>query len=220
MKLLCIMRLGAMLGILALQVALLTGCQTSPQKNYYVLTSSATPRLANNTNIELAIGLGPVTIPEYLHFTQLVYQTQAGYLQRLDNSYWAEPLEQGISRILGLNLTQASPTRQLVQFPWSMENRPDYSIRIDILSLNLMEDQASLQAVWTLKPLSSEADIIHATPQHQGQYFQAKVPAEQGAIGLVKAYSQLLQQLSEKIDTSIKAIEAERNSIFSAKKKK
>jgi uncharacterized protein len=207
MKLFCIMRLGAILWILALQGALLTGCQTSPQKNYYVLTSPSNPSLVSHTNVELAIGLGPVNIPEYLHFTQLVYQTQAGYLQRLDNSYWAEPLDQGISRILGLNLTQASPTRQLVQFPWSMENRPHYSISIDILSLNLMEDQASLQAVWTLKPLSSEADIIHANPQHQGQYFQAKVPAEQGAIGLVKAYSQLLQQLSEQINTSLTPLE-------------
>jgi uncharacterized protein len=208
MKLFGIMRLTAVLGIFALQAALLTGCQTSPQKNYYVLTSSTNPRLASNTNVELAIGIGPVNIPEYLHFTQLVYQTQAGYLHRFDNSYWAEPLDQGISRILSLNLTQASPTRQLVQFPWRMENPPQYSISINILSLNLMEGQANLQAVWTLKNLSSQADINHASPQQdgQGQHFQASVPAEQSATGLVMAYSQLLQHLSEQINASLNTL--------------
>ncbi|ABE53957.1 protein of unknown function DUF330 [Shewanella denitrificans OS217] len=208
MKLFGIMRLTAVLGIFILQAALLTGCQTSPQKNYYVLTSAAPPRLASNTSLELAIGIGPISIPEYLHFTQLVYQTQAGYLHRFDNSYWAEPLDQGINRILGLNLTQASPSRQLVQFPWRLENRPQYSISINILNLNLMEGQASLQAVWTLKDLSSTTKAIPASPQKdgQGQHFQASVPAEQSATGLVMAYSQLLQLLSEQINASLNTL--------------
>jgi uncharacterized protein len=205
MKLFGIMRLAAVLVIFTLQVALLTACQTSPQKDYYVLTSSATPKLASNTNLNFTIGIGPVSIPEFLHFTQLVYQTQAGYLHRFDNSYWAEPLDQGISRILALNLTQTSATRQLVQFPWRMENPPQYSISINILSLNLMEGQASLQAVWTLKSLSSQADIIHASPLQVGKNhsFQASVPAEHSATGLVMAYSQLLQLLSEQINASL-----------------
>ncbi|MBB1268202.1 membrane integrity-associated transporter subunit PqiC [Shewanella sp. SR44-3] len=186
--------------VIALQSLLLMSCQSSVPKNYYVLTSEPVTIPTSSTPLEIKVGMGIVDIPEYLHFTQLVYQTQDGQLQRLANSYWAEPLDQGISRVLRLNLTQAAPNRQLIQYPWRSDNRPKYSIKINILTMNLADNQARIEALWTLTDLSEKA----GTTANSGQRFSASLAAEPSATGLVKAYSQLLQRLSMEIDQALK----------------
>jgi uncharacterized lipoprotein YmbA len=196
---------------LSLLLGLLQGCQSSPQKQYYVLTTANEQPLLkleteqagiNTTELKQTIGVGPVEIPEYLHLSQILYQAEDGSLQRMANSYWAEPLTQGIARVISLNLSQGDTSRNLILFPWRADNRPRYSVNIKLLSLNINASQtqrvAKLVANWELKDTNN---INYLAREH----FSATINAQPDAPGLTQAYSALLAQLTEQIGAQIEA---------------
>ena len=180
-------------------LSLLSGCQSSPTKQYFVLTTSPSQLISGSTALEQDIGIGPVEIPEYLNFTQMVYQLKNGSLQRINNSYWAEPLDQGISRIMSINLSQGDHRRKLVLFPWRIENTPQYSVTIKIMTLNCEGNTARLNANWEL----IDNRVNHHITQ---QNFTAITNAETTAAEMVTAYSDLLAQLSQQIDNALQQL--------------
>ena len=183
-------------GIGLLLLSLVSGCQSSPEKQYFVLTAMPSQMVSGSTALEHDIGIGPIDVAEYLHFTQLMYQLDDGSLQRLANSYWAEPLEQGISRVMSINLSQGDRRRNLVLFPWRANNTPQYSIKIKVTSLNRDGNNARLNANWELTHNS-----LHQTLAKQN--FIAVTNAGSTAAELVSAYSNLLAQLAKEIEKSL-----------------
>ena len=183
-------------GIGLLLLSLVSGCQSSPEKQYFVLTAMPSQMVSGSTPLEHDIGIGPIDVAEYLHFTQLMYQLDDGSLQRLANSYWAEPLEQGISRVMSINLSQGDRRRNLVLFPWRANNTPQYSIKIKVTSLNRDGNNARLNANWELTNNS-----LHQTLAKQN--FIAVTNAGSTAAELVSAYSNLLAQLAKEIEKSL-----------------
>ncbi|MGI1998858.1 PqiC family protein [Shewanella frigidimarina] len=183
-------------GIGLLLLSLVSGCQSSPEKQYFVLTAMPSQMVSGSTALEHDIGIGPIDVAEYLHFTQLMYQLDDGSLQRFANSYWAEPLEQGISRVMSINLSQGDRRRNLVLFPWRANNTPQYSIKIKVTSLNRDGNNARLNANWELTHNS-----LHQTLAKQN--FIAVTNAGSTAAELVSAYSNLLAQLAKEIEKSL-----------------
>ncbi|KVX00766.1 PqiC family protein [Shewanella frigidimarina] len=183
-------------GIGLLLLSLVSGCQSSPEKQYFVLTAMPSQMVSGCTALEHDIGIGPIDVAEYLHFTQLMYQLDDGSLQRFANSYWAEPLEQGISRVMSINLSQGDRRRNLVLFPWRANNTPQYSIKIKVTSLNRDGNNARLNANWELTNNS-----LHQTLAKQN--FIAVTNAGSTAAKLVSAYSNLLTQLAKEIEKSL-----------------
>lgn len=183
-------------GIGLLLLSLVSGCQSSPEKQYFVLTAMPSQMVSGSTALEHDIGIGPIDVAEYLHFTQLMYQLDDGSLQRFANSYWAEPLEQGISRVMSINLSQGDRRRNLVLFPWRANNTPQYSIKIKVTSLNRDGNNARLNANWELTNNS-----LHQTLAKQNLI--AVTNAGSTAAELVSAYSNLLAQLAKEIEKSL-----------------
>jgi len=186
-------------GVCLLALSLLAGCQSSPTKQYFVLTAMPSPIEAGSTRLVRNIGIGPVDIAEYLNLTQVVYQLNDGSLQRFANSYWAEPLEQGISRVISVNLSQGDPSRNLISFPWRADNRPQYSIKIKVISLNRDGIHAKINANWELLNIPLNRYV-------ERQHFAAVTTAGSTAAELVNAYSDLLAQLAQEIDTSLQRL--------------
>ena len=165
--------------------------------------------VSGSTALEHDIGIGPIDVAEYLHFTQLMYQLDDGSLQRFANSYWAEPLEQGISRVMSINLSQGDRRRNLVLFPWRANNTPQYSIKIKVTSLNRDGNNARLNANWELTNNS-----LHQTLAKQN--FIAVTNAGSTAAELVSAYSNLLAQLAKEIEKSYHKIQIKHSSLLPA----
>ncbi|MGX9463403.1 PqiC family protein [Shewanella sp. A14] len=186
-------------GIFFIVLSLISGCQSSPTKQYFVLTAIPSQMLPSSTPLQRNIGLGPVGVAEYLNFTQMVYQLEDGSLQRISNSYWAEPLEQGIGRVMAINLSQNDHRRNIVLFPWQAINSPQYSIKIKVITLNKDSKVAKLNVNWQL--INNPTKQILAT-----QNFIAVTKAGSTAAELVKAYSNLLAQLAKDIDHSLQQL--------------
>ena len=100
-------------GLMSL-VIVIVGCSGSPPSNHYVLSAkAATPPSAKTPSL----GIGPITVPEYLNRSGLVYSRQGNKLQVSGTERWAEPLEDGITRVISMNLAALVDTHNVRFFP-------------------------------------------------------------------------------------------------------
>src|SRR5437016_13128921 len=90
--------------LVALAVSILTvsGCSTGPSARLYVLTSlpraeSVAPTTGGRA---ISIGIGPVELPQYVNRSQIVTGQQSSELQSAVSAQWAEPLQDGFTRVL------------------------------------------------------------------------------------------------------------------------
>ena len=175
----------------------LMSCASSPPSNFYRLTPAVDHAPGGATP---SLGIGPVDIPEFLNRNALVYTRGGNQLQLAESERWAEPLDDGITRVLGLNLSALLQTETLRFFPWDLRQAPDYGVRINILDLDARDGQAILVADWLLYRPGNGATIASGISQ-----FSTALPAgELQAAQLPAAYSALLFELSQTIAAAIK----------------
>jgi uncharacterized lipoprotein YmbA len=173
-------------------VALLAGCSSSPRSNYYLLTAK---HGAAPTGAEHSLGIGPIEIPEYLNRSNMVYNRQGNKLQVANLDSWAEPLDEGVKRVMAINLAQLLNTHEVRSFPWHPKRAPDYGVQLNILALDANEQEATLAAEWLVyrttdaEPVQRRISLLHQ-PMPAGELKPGDVAS---------AYSALLLQLSELI---------------------
>lgn len=179
---------------------LLMACQHSPKKNYYYLTPSLseekTTTQSTNTAATQLIGIGPIEVAEYLTRSQIIDNQADNTLTMSDNAYWAEPLDKSIARVISLNLIQLNNSRSFVDFPWRMDSKPHYSLRLHIDNLSRSGKNANINATWELIDNDSKKTLVRNNFLHSR-------PAESGAKGLAQAYSQLLADLAKEMDAAL-----------------
>ncbi len=192
--------------------SLLMSCQHSPQKNFYYLTAQltseqsslnvsakpATP-IDSNQNIRL-IGIGPIEIADYLNRSQIIDNQANNSLNMADNAFWAEPLDKSIARVTALNLTQANSSRSFVYFPWRNDSKPRYSLRVRVDDLSRTGNQAKLNATWELMDNDTKSNLLRKN-------FTRSLSVDSGAKALALAYSQLLSNLAEEMNTELNKIQ-------------
>src|SRR5262249_6651652 len=112
----------------------IAGCAVSDPTQYYFLGQTATrsstarsvesrasapgPRARGAGTDNVGIGVGPVIMPGYLDRTQIVTRGGPDRVQLATFHRWAEPLDNGIARILADEIGARVPTDRIVTFPW------------------------------------------------------------------------------------------------------
>jgi len=175
---------------------LLAGCGTSPPNQYYVLSAH---EFAPPSGLTPALGVGPISVPEYLNRKNLVYNTTENALQVAGTDLWGEPLEAGIGRVLQLNLAGLLNTQNVRAFPWHALRAPDFGVRVNLLQLDADGNTAMLTAEWLVYRASDDSAIERRISRLQAPLASGtSEPAQVAA-----AYSTLLYQLSEIIAAAI-----------------
>jgi uncharacterized lipoprotein YmbA len=147
---------------LAALCALTAGCLTlgggSHPTNFYLL--SAMPQEdAEETSeaAKLLVGVGPIAVPEYLNRSQLVVRTGTNELRLDELHQWAEPLADGIARVVAANLTELLPV-EAIYFPWRSSRSIDYQLVVQVASFETdPAGAATLELSWAIRqPGTSE----------------------------------------------------------------
>ena len=113
---------------------LLAGClSATPPSNYYLLTAEA-PDTPSGTSP--SIGVGPIRVPEYLNRNGIVHLREGNQLQVSQFERWAEPLLDGIQRVMSINLAGELDTQSIQAFPWPRSRKPDYAVKLAVLGLD------------------------------------------------------------------------------------
>ncbi len=181
-----------------LLLGLLASCASTPPSNHYILRAVATPPDADSG---LALGVGPISIPDYLQRDNFVFSSETNRLEINSRERWAEPLEEGIARVVSLNLAGLLQTQDVRAYPWHPRRQPEYAVKVRVLELDASDTQARLVAEWLLIDSHSDAPLERRITQLE----KGLAPADAGSVAA--AYSELFYQLSEQVAEAIRAQE-------------
>jgi uncharacterized lipoprotein YmbA len=131
----------------------LLGCASTPPTRFFVLGSVAGSEKMGSRMGErcLAIGIGPVKIPEYLNQPEIVTRMTQNEVRVDEFAKWAEPLEDNISRALAENLSSLLCIRSIAVFPWRGQTPIDYRIDVHVIRMDgVLGESASLDVSWSI----------------------------------------------------------------------
>ncbi len=142
-------------GLLVLaSCALLAGCAgvTTPTRFYTLSSVVAPPGEAAPAHApDLALGVGPVTLPEYLNRPQIVTRAGGNRVVLADFDSWIEPLDGLFARTLTENLSLLLGTDEVLQLPERRAMRFDYRVEVDVTRFDIDNSgNAVLDARWRL----------------------------------------------------------------------
>lgn len=149
---------AACLGVLCGTVLL--GCTHTPVPHYYVLSTTA-ETASHGARSGPRIGLGPVTLPEYLDRPQIVTRATGSRLELSNAHRWAEPLTASLTRALLANLERELPNADIVVHPWRSSLPIAHQVQIEVTRFDRGADSAfHLSARWRLgKPGERDAAL-------------------------------------------------------------
>jgi uncharacterized lipoprotein YmbA len=180
-------------------VAALAGCAQTAPTNFYTLSVSTEPEVAKRAAQGLVIGLGPITLPQYLDRPDIVTRQGANQMRLADLSKWAEPLEPLLTRIMAEDLYALLDANDVIPIPQRGDIPLDRIVEVDISRFDADESgEVVFDARWRIYRSDNETLIVSGRSQITEQ--GAPIP-DYNAI--VAAMSRAIGRASEEIADAI-----------------
>jgi uncharacterized lipoprotein YmbA len=171
---------------------------------FYVLTapSGSTEPAGEGEFKRWKVGLRPLEVPGYLRSKSMVVRTGTNEIHFADFDRWAEPLDQGISRVIKEALSSARNVESVAVNPHS-DDMLDYEVEIRVLAcegVRVEHGNSSIRfaVTWETRSVGNAS----VAPKRGG--FSADPVAWDG-----KDYGQLAKRLSEALAGASKALAAD-----------
>jgi len=151
-----------------------TGCSlpaSKPDPTRLFLLAATTPTGAGPAVAapvaKPALGLRPVALAAYLRSPSLVAIAGGAEVRPLGDARWAEPLGDGVARVVRETLLAQAVTRAVVVFPAPHEAVPELevSIRVDACEGVVPADGAAVArfvAEWSVQSNAADAKVLFA----------------------------------------------------------
>jgi len=178
-------------------------CAETQPSRFYMLSGMGAPmsEAVDEGERELVIGLGPITLPQYLNRPQIVMRTSPNKLELAEFDKWAEPLDDLFSRVVAENVSALLATRHVVIVPQRRSRRTDYQVQIDVMQFDTeVSGMTVLVARWSVfsgrgdEPLATQISKISNSITDPSDYES-----------VVAAMSQALGTLSRAVATAIRS---------------
>ncbi len=173
-----------------------TGCGTTKPARFYTLDSTATA--AGAPAAQIAVVVGPVSIPAAVDRPQFVVQVAPNRVELDEFNRWAAPLGDGIARAVADDLaallgTPRVATAALANFDAT------YRVTIDVQRfVSTPGEAAVVEAVWTVRRTAGGAP-------RSGRTNAREAVRESGFDALAAAHSRALATVSGDIAAAIRA---------------
>jgi uncharacterized lipoprotein YmbA len=120
--------------VVVLGTAACLGARVSPATQHYVLSPvvEAPPGRTASLALPVVVGVGPVTLPAYLDRPQMVLRPAPDRIEITEFEQWGEPLRNGVTRVVAVNLARLLPESRVVAFPWRSTEAIGYQVILDI----------------------------------------------------------------------------------------
>ena len=183
------------------------GCSRTQTAKFYTLnalTDGQPGKQAVASERDIAVGLGPIRLPEYLDRPQIVTRVSPNEVRFAEYHRWAGPLAGNISSILAENLSSLLGSNLVALFPWKSTTPIDCRVEIDITRFDGNPgDSVALQSQWTV--FSEDRKRVLAS---KSSSFSKPVNGK-GYEGLVAAQSRVLAALGQEIAKAIQSLPPE-----------
>lgn len=176
-------------------VAILSGC-AAPSKpaNHYLMLPAAPAATAAPEDLaleDLALGVGPVTLTDYLQRQNLVVRESPTRVRIAPDDRWAAPLDAHLSELLATNLRRHLGIEKVSTFPWPRAAQVDYQVTVHVARFIHYGDRVRLEAHWR---------IFDARPSLVAEHLaEIEEPSGAGYDSIVEAMSRAVGGLSDEI---------------------
>ena len=132
-------------------VFLILGCvPMKPPPNYYMLDPKLESELIGREH-GMAIGVGPLSVASHLNRLTIVTRDSNTRLTLSEANQWAEPLREGIFKVIAISLAAELDTNRIYEVPQRRKRPLDYQVAIHILRLDgELKGEVVLMARWIL----------------------------------------------------------------------
>jgi len=197
------MTLRGRLHPLVAAVMLLAGCAHTDPARFYTLSATAQRPSSGQVAARPSVIVAPVQVAAYLDRPQVIARLGESELQLAEFDRWAEPLADGISRVLAENLSRLLPSQSISDRQPTGPEHVDFRVSVSVTRF----DQAGgkevlLRAHWSVFGGNGK-DLI----AHRLSAVQVAIEGKDVA-SAVYAQSRALGKLSEEIAAVIKAAPA------------
>jgi hypothetical protein len=189
-------------------LAVLAGCfgRTQPAR-FHTLNPMEQAPAASSVKVglsDIAVGIGPVKIADYLNRTDIVTRETSSTLHFAEFEQWAGSFEDGLTRALAENLGFLLGSERIYVHPWPQAVPVKYRVALEVIQFDgKLAGEACLIARWSVlggepgKPLAVKRSSIQEPTGGSGYE------------DLVAAQSRALAKLSREIAEAI--VTQERN---------
>ncbi len=176
---------------------LLTGCATPPSR-FYVL--SPLPAAAA-TGQGLAIGVGPVELPDYLDHPQIVSRTSQNELTLAEFDRWAGSLKDNFTQVLAENLATLVPSQRVAVYPWKRTTPIDYQVVVKVIRFDrTVGGESVLNTRWSIFSGAGKQELVTRESSYTDNPAGADYPAT------VAALNQTLAAFSRDVASVLKGL--------------
>ena len=182
---LAVISLGAML-------MFTLGCGRTRPAKFYTLSplnsSAGIESRSEDTEQGVALGIGPVSFPDYLDRPHIATRNGRNALTFAEFHRWAGSLSEDFSRILAENLSTLLATNRIALFPWKRATPLDYRVPINVMRFEGKSGgDVTLKVRWSILGRSGETDLLIKmstfTESAKGSTYEAMVAAQSRALG-------------------------------------
>jgi hypothetical protein len=191
----------ALFGILLM---LLAGCAGTEPSRFYTLTpmpGSDAEVLSETLAQNLSVGVGPISIPDYLDRQQIVTSSNQNEIKMSEFDRWAGSLEDSFARVLSENLSIMLSTDRVFLFPWRGAITVDYQIGVEVVQFDgALGGNASLIARWGIFDVKDKKVLLVKKSSF------TEPAGSKGYEALVAAQSRALMHLSRDMAAAVKSL--------------
>ena len=124
--------------------------------DFYLLSDLALPSEQRPHDTELTFYLREIELPRYLKEPRMVIRPSEHTIQFRESERWGEPLEDGISRAVSLNIQNQVSKSQFSIFPNRRKEGLDWDLSISFSSFELIGQEVVVVAKWEAKKKGAE----------------------------------------------------------------
>ncbi len=183
---------------------LIGGCGRTQTARFYTLnalTDPPTEKQAVASEHGVAVGLGPIQLPEYLDRPQIVTRVSPNEVRFAEFHRWAGPLAGNLSSILAENLSILLTTERIALYPWKATTPIDCRVEIEVSRFDGKPgDRVILQSQWIIFSWDRKEVLVTKTST-------LREPVNgKGYEALVAAQSRALAALSREIAEAVRSL--------------
>jgi uncharacterized lipoprotein YmbA len=183
---------------------ILVGCGSSPPARFYTLNSmvaSDATHHSTSEDEEMAIGVGPIEISDYLDRPQIVTGVGANEFRISEFDRWAGNIRNNISMVLAENMSALLSTDKVYVYPWKQSVQIDYRIEASVIRFHALSDyNVTMRTHWTILGEDGKKPLLFQLSNYNEQI------DGQGYDGLVAAHDRVLAHLSRDIAAALKRL--------------
>jgi len=182
-----------------------SGCGHTRPAKFYTLNSLdvSSSQSRFETSVQgLAVGVGPISFPDYLDRPQIITRESRNKLKYSEFHRWAGPLKKNFARNLTENLSILLTTDRMAIFPWKSSTPIDYRVTVNVIRFEGQTGgDVTLSARWSILDSAGKEVLLMKkstfTEPAGGKTYEALVAAQS------RALEGLSREIAEAINTLI-----------------